>query len=146
MRQELHYLICSSMRTPPRCLCPALRPYPHPTARAAHLRFHSATQAPDVPRIRIWNEVEAEKWRKEERYPRVKKQDAVLDYHTFKERYKDLGRGESKPDDKVVVRGMSASGFPACLAHAVKEEYGLFGLQAQSWDSLTCFKTIGLSG
>lgn len=73
-----------------------------------------------------------EKWRHKEQYPRIKRQDAVIDHHTFKERYKNLGRGESKPDDEVVVRGMSVSTLQMDLAHAVKEEYGHFGLQAQS--------------
>ena len=52
----------------------------------------------------------------------MKRQDGVLDYHTFKERYKNLGRGESKPDDEVVVRGMSACNSEMGLAYAVKEE------------------------
>lgn len=123
------------MRTPLRCLCPALRPCARPTARAAYLRYYSAAQAQNVPRIRVWSEVEAGKWRNMEQYPRMKKQSAALDYHTFKERYKDIGPGESQPDDEVVVRGMSASILLAYLAHAVKEEYGLFELQAQSWGS-----------
>ena len=54
----------------------------------------------------------------------MKKEDAVLDYYTFKDRYKDLARGESKSDDEVVVRGMSACTCPVDLAHAFKEEYG----------------------
>lgn len=101
-----------SMISPPRYFRPALRPYVHPTARAAYLRFYSAAPTQDVPRIRTWSEgsEDVEKWQHNEQYPRIKKQDAVLDYSTFKERYKNLARGESKPDDEVVVRGMSASG------------------------------------
>ena len=120
------------MRPPLRCLCPSLRPFVRPKARAAYLRFYSAAQAQIVPRIRIGSDVDAEKWRHEEQYPRIKRQDAVIDHHTFKERYKTLGRGESMPDDEVVVRGMSASKLQVDLTHAVKEEYGRFGLQAQS--------------
>ena len=77
----------------------------------------------------------------------MKKQDAVLDYHTFKERYKNLSPGESKPDDEVVVRGMSACKLrPGVdLAHAAKEEYCRFELQAQSSGSLTSSKTVGVS-
>ena len=97
-----------SMSTPPRCFRPALRPYIRPTVRAAYLRFYSAAQAEIAPRIRTLK-VEVQKWKHKEQYPRIKKQDAALDYHTFKERYKNLARGESKPDDEVVVRGMSAS-------------------------------------
>lgn len=133
------------MRTSLRCLGPALRPYARPTARAAHLRFYSTEQAQLAPRIRTSSGGDRVKWQHEEQYPRIKKQDTALDYHTFKERYKDLGPGESKPDDEVVVRGMTASSFQVDLAHALKEEYGRFGLQAQSWHSLTCSKTIGLS-
>lgn len=96
------------MSGPLRCFRPALRPYIRPTARAAYLRFYNAAQAETIPRIRIWSG-DSEKWQHKEQYPRIKKQDAVLDYHTFKERYKNLARGESKPDDEVVVRGMSAS-------------------------------------
>lgn len=103
--------MCSSMRSPLRCLCPSLRPRLLPTAQAAYLRFYSAAQAQGVPRIRIGDDVEAEKWQHKEQYPRIKKQDAVLDYNTFKERYKNLGRGESKPNDEVVVRGESAPIF-----------------------------------
>lgn len=76
--------------------------------------------------------MDAEEWRHREQYPRIKRQDAVIDYHTFKERYKNLERGESKPDDEVIVRGMSALTLQVNLAHAVKEEYGRFGLQALS--------------
>ncbi|KAF6226538.1 hypothetical protein HO133_009404 [Letharia lupina] len=93
------------MRTSLRCLGPALRPYARPTARAAHLRFYSTEQAQLAPRIRTSSGGDRVKWQHEEQYPRIKKQDTVLDYHTFKERYKDLGPGESKPDDEVVVRG-----------------------------------------
>lgn len=99
------------MRTPLRCLCPSLRPFVRPTARTAYLRFYSVAQTQDVPRIRRGVDVEAEKWRHREQYPRIKRQDAVIDYHTFKERYKNLERGESKPDDEVIVRGMSAYTF-----------------------------------
>ena len=127
-----------------RCLCPAPRPYIPPIARTAYLRFYSAAQAEIVPRIRTGSSDEADKWHYKERYPRIKKQDAVLDYYTFKDRYKNLGRGESKSDDEVVVRGMSACICPVDLAHAFKEEYGRFGFQVQDWDSLTCSKTVGL--
>ena len=119
------------MRTPLRCLCPTLRHHARPAARAAYLRFYSAAQAPIRPRIRIGSG-ELETWQHKEYYPRINKQDAVLDYHTFKERYKNLGRGESKPDDEVVVRGMTAFSFPVDSAYAIKEEYGRFELQAQS--------------
>ena len=122
------------MRTPLRCLCPTLRHYARPAARAAYLRFYSAAQASIVPRIRIRSD-ELETWQHKELYPRIRKQDAVLDYHTFKERYKNLGRGESKPDDEVVVRGMTAFIFQVDSAYAIKEEYGRFEVQAQSWDS-----------
>ncbi|CAD6593566.1 MAG: hypothetical protein ASARMPREDX12_007323 [Alectoria sarmentosa] len=96
------------MISPPRYFRPALRPYLHPTARAAYLRFYSAAPTQDVPRIlRTWIEQskDVEKWQHNEQYPRIKKQDAVLDYNTFKERYKNLARGESMPADEVVVRG-----------------------------------------
>lgn len=96
------------MIPPPRYLCPALRPYVHPTARAAYLGFYSTAPTQDGPRIRAGSE-NVEKWKHNEQYPRIKRQDAVLDYKTFKERYKNVARGESKPDDEVVVRGMSAS-------------------------------------
>lgn len=96
------------MSTPLRCFRPALHSYFRPRAPAAYLRFYSAAQAEIVPRIRTWTG-DAEKWQHKEQYPRIKKQDAVLDYHTFKERYKNLARGESRPNDLVVVRGMSAS-------------------------------------
>lgn len=135
------------MRTPPRYSCPALRPNVRPTARTACLRFYSTEQGQIALRIRTTNTDEAEIWQPKEQYPRIKKQEAVLDYHTFKERYKKLGRGESKPEDEVVVRGISASSpsIQVGLAHAVKEEYGRFELRAQSWDSLTCSKTASLS-
>lgn len=105
------------MSTTLRWLRPALRPCLRPTARAAYLRFYSDAPEQIVPRIRTCS-YDREKWQHEEQYPRIKKQDAALDHHTFKDRYKDLARGESKPDDKVVVRGMSASsswiGFGSC--------------------------------
>ena len=91
-----------------RCLRPGPRPRITPAARAAYLRFYSAAQAEVIPRIRTSSSSEPDKWQQKERYPRLEKQGAVLDYHTFKERYKSLERGESKPDDEVVVRGMSA--------------------------------------
>ncbi|CAF9911084.1 MAG: hypothetical protein ALECFALPRED_007073 [Alectoria fallacina] len=97
------------MIPPPRYLCPALRPYVHPTARAAYLGFYSTAPTQDGPRIRAGSE-NVEKWKHNEQYPRIKRQDAVLDYKTFKERYKNVARGESKPDDEVVVRG-SKLGF-----------------------------------
>ena len=80
------------------------------------------------------------------RYPRIKNQDAVVDYYTFKDRYKDLGRGESKSDEVVVVRGMSACTCPVVLAHAFKEESGRFEFQVRNWDSSTCSKTVGWFG
>ena len=91
-----------------RCFRPALRPYVPPTVQAAYLRFYSAAQAEIVPRIRIGSDVEPERWQHKEQYPRIQNKDSVLDFHAFKERYQNLGRGESKPDDEVVVRGMSA--------------------------------------
>ena len=84
-----------------------------------------------------------DKWQHKEHYPRISKQDAAMDHYTFKERYKTLGRGQSKPDDEVVVRGMYAFNFQVKSAHASKEEFGHFELQARSWDSLTCSKTFG---
>ena len=71
-------------------------------------------------------------WQPKEQYPRIKKEDGAIDFNTFKERYRNLGLGESKPNDEVVVRGMSAHKSAMDLAYAVKEEYGHFGLQAQS--------------
>lgn len=82
-------------------------------------------------------------WQHKEHYPRISKQDAAIDYWTFKERYNTLARGESKPDDAVVVRGMSAFNFQVESSHATKEEYGRFEVQARSWGSLTCSKTVG---
>ena len=132
------------MRTRLRHLCPARRPYIRPAAPAAHLRFYSAEQAQSVPRRRTWNVKGKDKWQHKEQYPRITRQDAALDIPTFRERYKTLGPGESQPDDEVVVRGMFACKLQVDLTHAMKEEYGRFGPQAQNWDSLTCLKTIGL--
>ena len=74
----------------------------------------------------IWRDLgKSGEWHHEELYPRIKKQEA-LDYHTFKQRYRDLERGRSKPEDRVVVRGMSASKNRLDMAHTVKEEYGRF--------------------
>ena len=135
-----------------RCLCPpASRPYIRPKARAAFLRFYSASRPcirptaraaclrfysdeTTVPRPPVWNPDKSEKWQHKELYPRIKRQDRAIDFQTFKERYKSLGRGESKPDDEVVVRGMSVHSSVVKLAHVVKEEYGRLGLQVQSWD------------
>lgn len=91
-----------------RCLRPPSRPFIHPPVRAAYLRFYSAAKSEIAPRIRTGSSDGPEKWQPTERYPRIKKQDAVLDYYTFKERYKNLGREQSKPDDEIVVRGMCA--------------------------------------
>ena len=132
------------MSTPLTCLRPLSASYLRPRARAAYLRFYSAAQTQTLPRIRIGND-DTEKWQHKERYPRIKNQDTVLDYQTFKELHKNLANGASKPDDVVVVRGRSASGVQVALAHAVKEEYGRFALQAQSWHSLTCSKTASLT-
>ena len=120
-----------------RCLCSAPHPYIPPIAPAAYLRFYSDAPAETVPSIRNWSTDEPEtlKWHHKEHYPRLKKQNAVIDYYTFKDRYKDLSRGESKSDDEVVVRGMSACICSVDLAYAFKEEYGRFGFQVQNWDS-----------
>lgn len=123
-----------------RRLCPACRPHARPTARAAYLRFYS--DEPTVRHLRNLNSEEPEKWQHKELYPRITRQDGAIDYPTFKERYKSLGRGESKPDDEVVVRGTSAYILEVDLAHAVKEEYGRFGLRAQGWDSSTYSRTV----
>lgn len=131
----------SSMSTLRR-LCPASRPHTRPTARAAYLRFYS--DAPIFHRLRNLPPEEPEEWRHKELYPRITRQDGAIDYPTFKERYKSLGRGESKPDDEVVVRGTSAYSSEVDLAHVVKEEYGRFGLPAQGWDSSTCSRTVGV--
>ena len=133
------------MRTRLRHLCPARHPCIRPATRAAHLRFYSAEQAQTLPRIRTWNVEGKEKWQHKEQYPRIIRQDAALDIPTFRERYKTLGQGESQPDDEVVVRGMLAITLQEDLTHALQEEYGRFGPQAQNWDSLTCPKIIGLS-
>ena len=115
-----------------KCFRPALRSSVPPTVRAAYLRFYSAAQDETEPRIRIRGYEEPDIWQHKERYPRIKKEDAAIDFNTFKERYRNLGRGDSKPNEEVVVRGMSAHKSAVDLAHAVKEEYGHFGLQAQS--------------
>ena len=115
-----------------KCFRPTLRSYVPSTVRAAYLRFYSAVQDETVPRIRIRGYEEPEIWQHKEQYPRIKKEDAAIDFNTFKERYRSLGRGDSKPQDEVVVRGMSAYDSAVDLAYTVKEEYGHFGLQAQS--------------
>ena len=85
-----------------------------------------------MARIQIRKYEEPETWQHKERYPRIKKEDAAIDFNTFKERYRSLGRGDSKPHDKVVVRGIAAYNLEVDLAYAVKEEYGHLALQAQS--------------
>ena len=141
VRWNVHLLRCCSMRTL-KYFRPALRSHVPPTVRAAYLRFYSAAQDETVPRIRIRGYEKPEIWQHKGRYPRIKKEDAAIDFNTFKERYRSLGRGDSKPQDEVVVRGMSAHNSAVDLAYAVKEEYGHFGLQDQSWYSSTCSKTI----
>ena len=125
-----------------RCFRPALRPYIPSKYRVAYLRFYSAQPSEIVPRIRTWSTDGPEKYQHEDQYPRIKKEDAAINYHTFKERYRSLARGESKPEDEVVVRGMSAYQLEVDMAHAVKEEYGHCGSQDQSWGSSTFFKTV----
>ena len=115
-----------------RCFRPVLPSYVPPTVRAAYLRFYSAAHDETVPRIRIRGCEEPATWQHEGRYPRIKKEDAAIDFSTFKERYRSLGRGDSKPHDEVVVRGMSAHNWAVDMAYTVKEEYGHIGLQAQS--------------
>ena len=127
-----------------RCFRPAFRPYLHPRARAAYLRFYSIAQAGLVPRLRTGNSDELKRWKDKEKYPRIKKEDAALDYPTFKQRYTLLGPGDMKPDEEVVVRGMSTYNMDLVMTHAVKEGYRHFGLQGQSLDSSTCFKTVGI--
>lgn len=114
-----------------KCFRPALPSYVPPTVRAAYLRFYSASQDEPVSRIRIQKCEEREIWQHKERYPRIKKEDAAIDFNTFKERYRSLGRGDSKPHDEVVIRGIAAYNLEVDLAYAVKEEYGHFALQAQ---------------
>ena len=109
-----------------KCFRPALRSYLPPTVRAAYLRFYSAAQDETVPRIRIRGYEEPEIRQHKGCYPRIKKEDAAIDFNTFKERYRSLGRGGSLPQDEVVVRGMSAYSLEVDLADAVKEESGHF--------------------
>lgn len=94
-----------------RCFRPTPLPYVRPKVRVAYLRFYSAAPAATDPRIRTTASAGGETWQHKEKYPRIKKQDGVLDYRTFKERYKSLAREESKPDEEVVVRGMSRLQF-----------------------------------
>lgn len=125
-----------------RRLCPATHSHARPTARAAYLRFYSNDL--DFFRLRDLNPVEEPKWQHKELYPRITKQDGAINYPTFKERYRTLSPGESKPEDEVVVRGTSSYSLEADLAYAVKEEFGRFGLPAESWHSSTCSRTVGV--
>ena len=88
-----------------RCLRPSLqvsnRPIPK-AAFSAFLRFYNAAQAQVEPRIRTSDETLEYT---PELYPRIKPQKGALDYKTFAERYRSLGRGDSSTDE-VVLRGM----------------------------------------
>lgn len=141
MRCQVYELIFSSMSILRR-LCPACRPHARPTARAAYLRSYS--DGPTIRRVQNLLPEEPEKWQHKELYPRITKQDGAIDYLTLKERYRSLGRGESKPDDELVVRGTSAYSLQVMLAHAVKEGYGRSGLRAHGWHSSTCSRTVGV--
>ena len=144
MTEKYVRLTCCSMKAL-TCLDPALRPHVRPIALAAYLRFYSAQQAQTVPRVRTETCEEAERYQPEERYPRIKNQDKVLDYPTFRVRYGNLPRGQISYDDEVIVRGESVSNFQVNQAHSFKEEYGHFGLRAPSWHFSTCSKTACLS-
>lgn len=96
-----------------RFLRPFLQQRARPTSQAASstylsfyhtARFYSTEQASIVPRVRITHDNQGGKYSPEQ-YPRITPQKGVIDYQTFKERYKDLVRGGSGTD-KVIVRGM----------------------------------------
>lgn len=77
------------------------------TSTSYYLRCYSSQQDLITPRIRITQECTDGKY-KPERYPRIASEKNVVDYQTFKERYKHLVRGESLPEE-LVVRGMLCS-------------------------------------
>ena len=111
------------MIAPLKCLRPCIRPcnQPGPRSVSAYIRFYSAVQAQFEPRIRKTHDLEYPQGH----YPRIKSQEAVLDFTTFRERYRGLKSDESKVGEEVVVRGMSP--LAVCmryLAYVLKEEYG----------------------
>ena len=114
-----------------RCLRPYFRSRVLPTSRAAcatylqvyrAVRTYSAKQTLDhlvdrirsvtpegtntpEPRIRVRSGAPEEKY-VTELYPRITPQKGVIDYHSFRERYQDIKRGDSRPEE-LIVRGMS---------------------------------------
>lgn len=118
------------MSKPLRWLYPCFQPRVRPTSRAAattYLRFYQAfrpysaecapekpqaiedhdslkgTQTPE-PRIRIRHGAPEQKYVPEP-YPRISSQEGAVDIGTFREKYKDLRRGDSRLEE-VIVRGM----------------------------------------
>jgi len=155
------------MSKPLRCLRPYLWSQVKPASQSAsntYLRLYQTTQhysaepdskhppnpdrhdsseetQPTEPRIRLGSGSPEEKYVPEP-YPRIQSQKGVIDYKTFRDRYNDLRRGESRSDE-VIVRGMSVNDtVNLALAHALKEEYGHFESQAPSSPSLIFSRTI----
>ena len=94
-------------------LCPyrelPLRPYSveKDLKEVGHQNIHDSHQEipSSEPRIRIGSGPPEVKYRPDP-YPRFTRQEGVIDYERFREKYSDLRRGDSRSEE-VVVRGMS---------------------------------------